>query len=328
MKNLLKKPGTIILLLIVIIAGTYFTLKKSPADAAPNQHSELKGTINISGAFALYPLAVRWADEFKKQHPAVRFNISAGGAGKGIADALGGLVDIGLVSRDIYPEEINKGAYVIHVTKDAVLPTFNTNNPNKKPLLERGIKKEEFAKIFTAGNIKNWNQLQGLTTPLDLHIYTRSDAAGAAESWASFFDKKQEDLNGVAIFGDPGLAEAVKKDAGAVGFNNIAYVYDLKTRKPIPGILPIPVDVNGNGKIDREEDFYETVDQLTTAIASGKYPSPPARRLGFLFKGKPQKEELKAFVNYALTEGQKFVEESGYVSLSGETLKQEIEKVK
>ena len=47
----------------------------------------------MSGAFALYPLANKWAEEFQKIHPDVRFNISAGGAGKGMADALARAVD-------------------------------------------------------------------------------------------------------------------------------------------------------------------------------------------------------------------------------------------
>ena len=41
----------------------------------------------------------------------------------------------------------------------------------------------------------------------------------------------------------------------------------------------IPLDLNGNGKIDPEEDFYATSTELNAAIAEGKYPSPPARNL-------------------------------------------------
>src|SRR6185503_18872142 len=76
------------------------------------------GHITISGAFALYPMAVRWAEEFKKLNPGVKIDISAGGAGKGITDVLSGTADIGMVSRDINPEETKKGAYPIAVTKD------------------------------------------------------------------------------------------------------------------------------------------------------------------------------------------------------------------
>jgi phosphate transport system substrate-binding protein len=268
---------------VLITASSFITPGAiKPAD-------DLEGTISISGAFALYPITVKWADEFKKLHPNVKFNISAGGAGKGITDALAGLVDIGLASRDIDPSEVKKGAYTVYVTKDAVVPTFNTGNPNATALLAKGVKRNQFADVFVSGNIKNWNQLAGKVS-VPIHIYTRSDAAGAAETWAKYFGKKQEDLLGVGVFGDPGLALAVKKDVTAIGFNNLAYLYDLKTRKQVAGVHALPIDVNGNGKIDANESFYDTIDDLTAAIADGRYPSPPARNLGFLFKGKPKKK--------------------------------------
>ena len=87
---------------------------------------ELQGEIQLSGAFALYPMAVKWAEEFRKIHPKVRIDISAGGAGKGITDALAKVVDLGMVSRDIYPQELEKGAFPIAVVKDAVVPTMNS----------------------------------------------------------------------------------------------------------------------------------------------------------------------------------------------------------
>src|SRR3990172_1083728 len=75
---------------------------------------ELKGTVTLSGAWAIYPTAVAWAEAFQKQHPGVRIDVSAGGAGKGAADAIAGLADIGMVSRDPDPAEINKGVVPIY----------------------------------------------------------------------------------------------------------------------------------------------------------------------------------------------------------------------
>lgn len=309
---------------ILIIIAVLSSFKKNDNNAAAPD--DLKGTINISGAFALYPITVKWAQEFKKLHPDVVFNISAGGAGKGITDALSGLVDIGLASRDINPSEVKKGAYTIYVTKDAVVPTFNTGNPNAAVLEAKGVKRDQFLDVFVSGNIKNWNQLGGKVS-VPIHVYTRSDAAGAAETWAKYFNKKQEDLLGVGVYGDPGLAQAVKKDVTGIGFNNLAYLYDLKTRKQVAGVHALPIDVNGNGKIDADENFYSTIDQLTDAIAAGKYPSPPARNLGFLFKGKPGRPELIAFVKFVLTEGQKYVDENGYISLSKQKIAEELKKL-
>jgi phosphate transport system substrate-binding protein len=315
-------------LLLTTIALSTLVATSSFANKVNNNPpaDDLEGTISISGAFALYPITVKWADEFRKLHPKVKFNISAGGAGKGITDALSGLVDIGLASRDISPEEVKKGAYTVYVTKDAVIPTFNTANPDAAQLLAKGVKRDQFLNIFVTGSIKSWNQVAGKVAA-PIHIYTRSDAAGAAETWAKYFNKKQEDLLGVAVYGDPGLAQAVKKDPVAIGFNNIAYLYDLKTRKQVAGVHALPIDVNGNGKIDANENFYGTVDELTEAIATGKYPSPPARNLGFLFKGKPRKKELVEFVKYVLTDGQKFVDENGYIALSKQKLQEEAKKV-
>ncbi|MDB5110202.1 MAG: phosphate transporter substrate-binding protein [Mucilaginibacter sp.] len=315
-----------VILSIFAAAGLVFLLSSFRKNDPKPLLDDLKGTINISGAFALYPITVKWAQEFKKVHPNVVFNISAGGAGKGITDALSGLVDIGLASRDINPEEVKKGAYTIYVTKDAVVPTFNAGNPNAAALLAKGVKRDQFQQIFVTGSIKNWNQVGGKVS-VPIHIYTRSDAAGAAETWAKYFNKKQEDLLGVGVYGDPGLMQAVKKDVTAIGYNNLAYLYDLKTRKQVAGVRALPIDVNANGKIDANENFYETIDELTEAIATGKYPSPPARNLGFLFKGRPNRPELVAFVKFVLTEGQKYVEENGYISLSKQKIAEELKKV-
>ena len=51
-------------------------------------------------------MMTRWAEEFQKTYPQVQFDISAGGAGKGMTDALSGAVDIGMVSRTVKDEEI------------------------------------------------------------------------------------------------------------------------------------------------------------------------------------------------------------------------------
>ncbi len=100
---------------------------------------QFMGTISISGAFALYPLTVRWADEFRKEHPKVRIDISAGGAGKGMTDVLSGMVDLAMFSREISEVERSRGAFGVAVAKDAVLPTISTSNPYL-PVLGRATK--------------------------------------------------------------------------------------------------------------------------------------------------------------------------------------------
>ncbi len=289
--------------------------------------SDLKGNISISGAFAIYPITVRWAEEFRKEYPGVKIDVSAGGAGKGMADALSGMVDLGMFSREVTPEEIKQGAWYIALTKDAVLPTINASNPFLEELLNRGITREELKKIFVTGEITSWDALSKDAAGSKITVYTRSDACGAASMWGRYLGTTQEELLGLGVFGDPGVADAVKSDVYGMGYNNVIYVYDITTRRIYERLGVIPIDLNGNGLIDSGENFYGRLDSIMNAVKTGVYPAPPARDLYFVSKGKPQREPVVAFIEWILTEGQQYVEEAGYVQLSEERIRAELDKL-
>jgi phosphate transport system substrate-binding protein len=311
--------------LVVLALLSHFGAQTVPAQKRIEQN--LQGTITMSGAFALYPMVMKWSEEFRKLHPQVRFDISAGGAGKGIADALADMVDIGMVSREIHSAEIEKGAWFIPVTKDAVVAVINQGNPLLKELLTKGIKKADFMRIWLTETPPTWNELAAGKGNVQIHVYTRSDSCGAAETWALFLGKKQEDLLGIGVFGDPGLNEAVRKDTLGIGYNNINYAFDATTLKPMTGTAILPIDLNENGRIDADENFYSQRAAMVKAIADDKYPSPPARDLYFVCHGQPQKQLLKAFMKWVLNAGQKFVTEAGYIALSEAKLTQSLGKI-
>jgi phosphate transport system substrate-binding protein len=288
----------------------------------------LQGTITMSGAFALYPLANRWAEEFQKIHPDIRFNISAGGAGKGMADALAEAVDLGMLSREIKPEETKSGAWSVAVTKDAVVPTMNPGNPVGAILKQKGLSQDELAKIFVAGDVTTWGQATGTSNTSKINVYSRSDASGAAATWAQYLGGKEQDvLKGLGVFGDPGLADAVKKDAAGIGYNNVIYVYDLNSKAKYPGMDVVPIDVNGDDQLSPNEMFYDNLDTLIAAIDDGRYPSPPARELYFVSNGKPESEVVKEFLRWVLKEGQQYAGETGYISLSQARVDEELKKM-
>ena len=314
-------------LTILSVLALLWLLAAPSLPAQKEAGQKLQGTVTISGAFALYPMVVKWSEEFRKLHPEVRFDISAGGAGKGIADALADMVDIGMVSREIHPVEIEKGAWFVAVTKDAVIPVINQDNPLLKELLKKGIKKTDFTRLWLSEEAPTWNELLGGKGNVQIHVYTRSDSCGAAETWALYLGKKQEDLLGIGVFGDPGLNEAVRKDALGIGYNNINYAYDAATLKPMAVTAILPIDLNANGQLDPEENFYGDRNAITKAIADDKYPSPPARDLYFVCKGQPKKQLVAAFMKWVLKEGQKFVSEAGYISLSAAKLSLGLSKI-
>ena len=292
----------------------------------PQTVSELQGTIRVSGAWALYPMMVKWGEEFRKVNPKVRVDISAGGAGKGVADALAGLVDIGMVSREITPEEVKQRAFYVAVVKDAVFPMMNSGNPIlKKGLSEKGVKKQTFIDLWIKGKGLTWGEVVGADSKHKVHVYTRSDSCGAAETWAQYLGGKQEDLQGIGVYGDPGVAEAVRKDLLGIGYNNLNYAYDYKTGLPVKGLYIFPIDLNENGKIDPKEDL-KNKNRAMQAIASGIYPSPPARDLYLVTKDN-FKGLSKVFIRWILTDGQKYVEENGYIHLTKNQVNEALKKL-
>lgn len=302
--------------LFLMMTSSSFAQEKKNEAKSLGATRELQGTIRVSGAWALYPMMVKWGEEFRKVYPKIRVDISAGGAGKGVADTLAGLVNIGMVSREITQEEVKQGAFYVPVVKDAVFPVINDENPVfHKSLSKMGIKKQTLLDLWIKGRDLTWGHIAGNDSKYPVHVYTRSDACGAAETWAQYLGgKKQEDLQGIGVYGDPGLAEAVRRDAHGIGYNNLNYAYDFKSGLPPKGLRIVPVDLNENGNVDPEEDL-KTKSRAVQAIASGIYPSPPARDL-YLLTRENLKGLTKEFMRWILTDGQKYVGETGYIEIT------------
>jgi len=314
-------------LILVVTLAIALLLPACNSSITGSDPGAMKGTLTISGAFALYPMMTRWAEEYRRINPGVQFDISAGGAGKGMADAISGAVDIGMVSRDVTPEEVAQGAYWVAVTKDAVFPVINARNPILADLIKTGLSQDVFKGIFITGEIKTWGEVIGDPAITDeIHVYNRSDACGAAETWAKYLGGVQENLLGIGVFGDPGLLDAVIKDPLGIGYNNLNYAYDMASGVVVAGAAILPIDVNGDGQIGPDE-ILMTKDDAVTAVANGKYPSPPARVENLVTKGKP-KGLAKAFIQWILTDGQQYLEEAGYIPLPPEQLDASIQKVR
>jgi len=300
----------------------------APAATKAAATTALSGTISVSGAFALYPMMTVWADEFTKLHPDVQFDVQGGGAGKGMTDTIAGAVDIGMISRKIKAEEEAKGIFWLAVTKDAVFPVISDKNPVAADIIAKGINQETFKKIFVTGEIKTWGEVVGKPEIKDeIHVYTRADSAGAADIWAQFAGgKAQADIQGIGVNGEPALVDTVIKDPLGIGFSNLNSVFDMSNGAIVAGAVLPPVDANANGKADPEET-YKSKQDAVNAVSSGKYPSPPARFENLATKGKPSGLTL-AFIQWILTDGQKFLDQAGYVPLTPDQQAESLNKLK
>lgn len=320
-----KKPLVFAIAILLITTGSLIL------SGCTGQQSNI---IKISGANALQPMMEVWAKEYQKLYPEIRIDVSGGGAGKGMTESLAGVVDIGMYSKEVTSNDIANGVFWVSVASDAVIATMNSQNPVKDLILTQGVTKAHLRDIFMSvyenRTIKTWGDLVGNpnASTQRIWVFTRQDSCGAAEMWAKYLGTYLQDnltaTADAAQIEDAGVRTAVQGNVNSIGYNNINTVYDIQTKLPYTGILPIPLDLNENGILDENESFYDNSTEIVNAIRNHIYPWPPARNLHLVTKNNFT-GIVKDFVEWILIEGQQYVETSGYLKLPEQTLNLQIQ---
>jgi phosphate transport system substrate-binding protein len=309
-----KKMKALIAVLILSMIGIV-----SLSGCTNNQQTS--GTIKVSGAYSLYPMMVLWAQEYQKLHSEIKIDVTSGGAGKGMSDALAGAVDLGMVSRDVTAAETSQGIVAVAVVEDAVLATINSDNPVINEILQTGLTKQQLREIFINYSIPTWGQLIGDANNTDpIKVYSRSDPCGAAEAWVKYLGNyTQDDIPTIEeitkVKGDDSMSKSVAGDSLAIGYSNVNYIYSNTTKMPKDGLAVIPLDLNENGVIDPNENFYQNRDDIVNAEINDTIPSPPSR-LVYLVTLNNFTGITKDFVQWILTDGQQFTFDNGYGALA------------
>ncbi|WP_202911870.1 PstS family phosphate ABC transporter substrate-binding protein [Natrialba swarupiae] len=281
--------------------------------------------VRISGGVGPLPMVEVWADIYEDESDA-SFDISGGGTGVGVSDVLNDQVDVAMMGRQPEQEEIDQGLFAVPMLVDTVVGTVNVDNPVLDDIQESGLTREDLEAIFTR-EITNWGELVDADVDEDIVVYGRSDASAAYKQWGDFLggedeaytENELEELADANHDGDQRVAEAIASDENAISLNNINYVYDLESGELEGDIRPVPLDLDGDGTLSEDEEFYETREEFLAAVEEGTYPAPPAREM-FLASNGPFEDEAYDFVEFVLTDGQQYVRENGYVPLEDDRL--------
>ena len=287
------KWSTAVMLLAGVIITSSFIRQRD------HKRTERK-VINITGTRFFYPLVEKWAEEYKKENPDVDFKVEFGLKNS----------DISMTGTPVDKENPEKGKYSV-VSKFAIVPIINERNPAWKILQQRGLSKADFEKIYFRGDQQQLN-FAFSTVNVPIRVYTRGACASA--TFSQHFDKKINDLANLdtKIADDKVLLQNVLNDSLGVAYNNLGFVYNLQSRKQNPGIRVVPVDLNGNGKVDSEENFYDNLDQVINKLETGRIDLPPVGKMVFVYK--EDRPEVTAFVNWVQTKGQQFNHSEGFLS--------------
>jgi len=120
------------------------------------------------------------------------------------------------------------------------------------------------------------------------------------------------------------MSKSIASDPLGIGYSNVNYIYSNSTKTPKAGIAVVPLDLNENGTIDPEENFYDSRDDVVNAEINDMLPSPPSR-LVYLVTLNNFTGITKDFVEWILTDGQQYTFDNGYGAVPSDILNDQLQ---
>jgi len=233
------------------------------------------GTITEGGSSTVQPLADKWAEAFMAKNPDVNIIVQGGGSSAGVKGCAQGTFDIGAASRELKSSEASQWPDLV-VTHVAADGVAIVVHPSSSIA---NLTLEEVKNIFANGSNDTWT------------VISREEGSGTRE----VFEKKvmvgtEIASNAEFLPSNGAVKQKVASTANAIGYISIGYV-DLSVKALSIGGVACNKD----------------------NCRSGSYPV--TRYLNFITKGDTE-DLIKRFIDFCLSsEGQKIVEEEGYVSV-------------
>lgn len=271
-----------------------------------------KESITISGTRFTYPLIEKWIQEYASLHPGLQITIA-------LKTADPRLSDLKVIAHAPVENELEKDQKLFLVTRYALVPVTGRSNPlvgNSK----KNLNKKDLDKLFFEESILE--ESTGKSKPYgNLNIYSREGQACASIAFASYFGHKPAELKGKKISGDDiFLLTAIQKDSLGVTFNNLGYIFDLKSRRLKDGVSILPVDL----KKENAGSLSSNIDQAIQVLENNTFETIPVEKVGFVFNSNEANQNVRDFLKWVATDGQKYNHDYGFLNLDKETLSNQI----
>jgi len=303
------------------------------------------GGAGLNGAGATFPapLYQKWFQEYK-QKAGTEINYQPIGSGGGIKQITGKSVDFGASDAPMSDEELAAAPGIMHIPTVAgsVCIAYNVAGAPANLKLTGPV----IADIYL-GNIKTWNDPKitalnpGVTLPgATITPFHRADGSGttniftnylkeAASAWAPIGAGKSVNWpKGPGGKGNAGVAALIKQIPGGVGYIELGYAVENK--------IPFAQVQNQSGAF-----ITPSVESTTAAAAGVTLPDDfrkvivnttakdgyPITGFTFLLVYPDAKPQLKDFLKWALTDGEKEASAMYYAPLPDAVQKAALAKV-
>ncbi|MBS1599073.1 MAG: hypothetical protein JST75_12685 [Bacteroidetes bacterium] len=284
------------LFMLLLFSATFFLPSHSQTDSTSQ-------VIKITGTRLTYPIIQKWIDEYTLLHPQVKILVSSKIPASG--------ADILIVSHILGPQDVKETQSSIALTRYIQLPIVTSRRDDIAGLQSAGFTETDFKRIYFSGISDD----AMIPQEYRFVVYKREKSACASIAFANHFGNQQKDIDGIGVNGDDrDLLEAVKKDVRGISYNNLGFIYDIKTRKIVDSIAIVPIDFNKNGKIDEDEKIYNTLDNVLDYAEKTKSPKLLAENVHALFS-KTARKDVTEFLSWILAKGQQYNHAYGFVNL-------------
>ena len=303
------------ILFIPVIAAILSSCGGSGNDANKDTDSSkaMSGSVQIDGSSTVYPITEAIAYEFQQANKGVKVTAGESGTGGGMKKFTRKEIDICDASRPIKASEDSVAKaegieyYELPIAYDGLVVVVNPQNTWLSTITVKELKK--IWEPSAQGKIMKWNQIRKEWPNEEIHLYGAGTASGTFDYFTEAIVGKSKSCRGdyTGSEDDNTLVQGVSTDKLALGFFGIHYYNENKAKLKVLAIDD-EKDENGKGAIIPSE---ETVKNSTYQ---------PLSRPLFIYvsKASAARTEVSNFVSYYLDNAEKFVPETGYITLEKE----------
>jgi phosphate transport system substrate-binding protein len=266
---------------------------------------ELQKEIIITGTRFTYPLLEKWIADYQEVDPSVRIRIEPR------TNVDPSQYDL-LIEAFEHDNDARADREYLYLARYAVLPFANASSTFAKYYSEEGLTSDLIKQVFFHDIYASKEKQVEIKS--DVNVYTRLQKAGAPKTFAQYFGFEQQQIKGKAIAGaDEHLIKAVTKDSLGVSYGSLGLIYDLNARTSLPGITILPVDVNDNGRVSKDERFFGSVDEVIGKLESENLKNIPVEYLHLSIRKHGYKPEALKFLMWIIDNSQDDLHEFGFL---------------
>lgn len=272
-----------------------------------------KDTLRVLVSPELNGLVEKWVTEYSHENPGVLINV-ADIQEEGSHNSLNKKGVMGIVTED-YLRSVQRGSlWSMVIARDVIVPVISADNPFSKEIMESGISPSQFAGAYTEPGKLTWADLSDSGDGTTVNCYCLDDEP-VRFCLSEFLGADNLSGKPTLVSGNDELIERIVNDKYSIGFCRLSGIVDYKNHSIREGIEIVPIDINGNGILENNENIYCCLNDFNRGVWIGKYPGSLCRNIHLVSSGAPGDESRIAFMQWVLSGGQDYISEAGYSEL-------------